>query len=441
MESHWGMGTGLSSLPALQNLGISGGVPEPKRRGGGSASALPLPSKGDHGTGGALGQRIEQNLDRLLHRAEDLLQENRLQVLALAHALETHKTLSGEDVVAVLEGRAGPLVDGRPYGDPDFLRELETYHEAAVEAHRGHAPARPTAARRRSRPRASWPARSSVGAGAGAAGAVAARPAASARRRRAVPRQRSGGVSDRESTATGDLTRPRSVRVRPRTRRRSRPARRRRTSSARAAAAADAPCAGRGRRPAHGPGGPGDGARTPSMPTGAVVTAAAPWSPAGRSRRGRAWRRRPGSATPPGWSMSQAAVNVPGNATVAVPVALQRGRAGGGVQRPPRRTVPARRRRGRRPRTAPRSRRAGPARRRRSRTARWRPARRRCRPRRSRPRPARPAPWCPRAGRRCAGPRRAGPRRPGAGVARALHRATPQRGDRPSPPRKAVACA
>jgi hypothetical protein len=60
-------------------------------------------------------------------------------VLALAHALETHKTLSGEDVVAVLEGRNGPLVDGRPYAERQFLAELETYHEAAVEAHRGHA--------------------------------------------------------------------------------------------------------------------------------------------------------------------------------------------------------------------------------------------------------------------------------------------------------------
>jgi len=60
-------------------------------------------------------------------------------VLALAHALETHKTRSGEDVVAVLEGRVGPLVDGRPYSDREFLAELETYHDAAVEAHRGHA--------------------------------------------------------------------------------------------------------------------------------------------------------------------------------------------------------------------------------------------------------------------------------------------------------------
>ena len=60
-------------------------------------------------------------------------------MLSLAHALERHKTLSGDDVVAVLEKRLGPIVDGRIYGDPAFVAELEAYHEAAVEAHRRHA--------------------------------------------------------------------------------------------------------------------------------------------------------------------------------------------------------------------------------------------------------------------------------------------------------------
>src|SRR2546430_11627290 len=40
------------------------------------------------------------------------LRDNERDVLALAHALETHKTLSGEDVTAVLAGGHGPLVDG-----------------------------------------------------------------------------------------------------------------------------------------------------------------------------------------------------------------------------------------------------------------------------------------------------------------------------------------
>ena len=38
--------------------------------------------------------------------AEAILRENRAGVLAVAHALETHKTLTGEDVEAVLDGRA-----------------------------------------------------------------------------------------------------------------------------------------------------------------------------------------------------------------------------------------------------------------------------------------------------------------------------------------------
>ena len=87
-----------------------------------------------------LPQRIAQNLVRLLDEAERVLATHRAQVLALAHALETHKTLTGEDVIAVLEGREGPLVDGRPYTDPAFLAELETYHAAAVQAHEQHSP-------------------------------------------------------------------------------------------------------------------------------------------------------------------------------------------------------------------------------------------------------------------------------------------------------------
>jgi cell division protease FtsH len=74
----------------------------------------------------------------LLDRAAAILRENRSSVLTLAHALETHKTLTGDDVEAVLEGREGTAVDGSVYRQPGFLRELEAYHEAAVAAHQGH---------------------------------------------------------------------------------------------------------------------------------------------------------------------------------------------------------------------------------------------------------------------------------------------------------------
>jgi hypothetical protein len=86
----------------------------------------------------ALSDRIEENLGKLLVQAEEILRDNRNQVLALAHALETHKTLSGEDVAAVIDGYQGSLVDGRPYLDPQFLAEIEKYHQASVIAHQEH---------------------------------------------------------------------------------------------------------------------------------------------------------------------------------------------------------------------------------------------------------------------------------------------------------------
>jgi cell division protease FtsH len=87
---------------------------------------------------GNLGERVESNLGDLLERAEALLREHRAQVLALAHALETHKTIAGEDVVAVLDGTPGPLIDGTAYHEPTFLAQLEAYHGAVEAAHERH---------------------------------------------------------------------------------------------------------------------------------------------------------------------------------------------------------------------------------------------------------------------------------------------------------------
>ncbi len=86
----------------------------------------------------ALGRRAEQLLAGLAEGTEKVLAENRRHVLAVAHALEAHRTLSGDDVVAVIEGTQGPLVDGRAYSLRESIQALERYHEVAVEAHRGH---------------------------------------------------------------------------------------------------------------------------------------------------------------------------------------------------------------------------------------------------------------------------------------------------------------
>jgi cell division protease FtsH len=135
MEGYWGMGKTVSSAATAKRLesGTPGGSPRAAAAaaGGGGEKGGPNPF-------GRLADRIEDNLGVLLVKAEELLRENERYVLALAHALETHKTLSGEDVTAVLEGHQGPLVDGTPYADDEFIAKLRTYHMAAKRAHQQH---------------------------------------------------------------------------------------------------------------------------------------------------------------------------------------------------------------------------------------------------------------------------------------------------------------
>jgi cell division protease FtsH len=129
MEGYWGMGMTVSSYSAGRALevGSPGGG---QGKGNGKDSEAEMRRR--------LADRIEDNLGDLLSRTEEILRENRSHVLALAHALESHKTLSGEDVAAVLENTRGPLVDGTPYADPDFIASLESYHVEALQAHRDH---------------------------------------------------------------------------------------------------------------------------------------------------------------------------------------------------------------------------------------------------------------------------------------------------------------
>ena len=80
------------------------------------------------------GRRVDAKLHDLLERVAALLEADRDHLLAVAHALETHKTISGEDIEAIVEGHVGPVVDGSKYHDPVMRAELETYHAAVVEA-------------------------------------------------------------------------------------------------------------------------------------------------------------------------------------------------------------------------------------------------------------------------------------------------------------------
>jgi cell division protease FtsH len=131
MEGFWGMGSTVSSYSTAKRLEV--GAP-----GGGQGGRRKKGQDPEAEMRHALADRIEDNLSGLLTRSEEIIRENRQQVLSLAHALETHKTLTGDDVIAVIDRTEGPLVDGRPYADPEFTRQLEDYHVGAAAAHRTH---------------------------------------------------------------------------------------------------------------------------------------------------------------------------------------------------------------------------------------------------------------------------------------------------------------
>jgi hypothetical protein len=130
MEGFWGMGSTVSSYSTARRLevGSPGGGRGGPKQGEDTEAVLRA----------ALADRIEDKLGELLDRAEQILRDDQAAVLAVAHALETHKTLSGEDIGAVVEGVEGPVVDGRVYRDAAFVARLEAYHVAAAGAHRGH---------------------------------------------------------------------------------------------------------------------------------------------------------------------------------------------------------------------------------------------------------------------------------------------------------------
>jgi cell division protease FtsH len=130
MEGYWGMGSTVSSYSTARRLEV--GSP------GGGRGGPPKGESTEKVLRAALADRIEDQLADLLEKAEAILRDNRAGVLAIAHALETHKTLTGDDIEAVLDGREGITVDGSVYSDPQFAAQLEDYHAAAAGAHRGH---------------------------------------------------------------------------------------------------------------------------------------------------------------------------------------------------------------------------------------------------------------------------------------------------------------
>jgi cell division protease FtsH len=128
MEGYWGMGSTVTSHGVTHRVGIAGGGrPGPEK------------DKEKELLKSGLGERIEESLESLLRRTEALLAENRLEVLAVTHALETNKTLTGDDIQAVVDGTRGPLVDGTAYHNEDFAEQAQEYHERVLVAHQEHA--------------------------------------------------------------------------------------------------------------------------------------------------------------------------------------------------------------------------------------------------------------------------------------------------------------
>jgi cell division protease FtsH len=124
MEGFWGMGSTIASHAIIQRAGVGGGGPS-KKPGDLNKELLT----------GSIGQRVEDNLNRLLRRTHTLIERERDTIMRLAHALEEHKTLAGEDVIAVIELKQGTRVDGSQYADPEFIAQIEDYHTRMLAAH------------------------------------------------------------------------------------------------------------------------------------------------------------------------------------------------------------------------------------------------------------------------------------------------------------------
>jgi cell division protease FtsH len=121
MEGYWGMGRTIASIGIANQIGVG--------QSGGGRDRL------NERLARSLGERVEGKLSDLLTQVRGLLKERSDDVLAIAYALESHKTITGEDVEAILNGTQGPLVDGRRYRSDAFRAGVIEYHMRAVKAH------------------------------------------------------------------------------------------------------------------------------------------------------------------------------------------------------------------------------------------------------------------------------------------------------------------
>ena len=130
MVGYWGMGSTFTSHAVRREFGIGGGG------GGGPRPGEDGPDREEQLLQSGLGNQVEQRLSDLFDEVSAMLAAHRLQVLAVAHALETHLTITGEDVMAIIQRHEGPFIDGAGYYRPEAIGKLEAYHSAVLEYRR-----------------------------------------------------------------------------------------------------------------------------------------------------------------------------------------------------------------------------------------------------------------------------------------------------------------
>jgi cell division protease FtsH len=85
-------------------------------------------------------EKVEAYLQVLYQRAVALLNENDFLVLAIAHALVSRRTITGEDITAIEQGAMGSSLDGRWYHNAINQDALRWFHRSALEAHNAMLP-------------------------------------------------------------------------------------------------------------------------------------------------------------------------------------------------------------------------------------------------------------------------------------------------------------
>jgi ATP-dependent Zn protease len=125
-QAYWGMGPSVASHAVTK-----------AQRGG--VSSRPEDGTDRNLMETSFGHQIEARLQDLLAETQEMLEDNRRFVLAIAHALETHKTITGDDIDAIFRGTTGPTLDGWVYHTDEFLLSYEAYHLSTIEAHKTQA--------------------------------------------------------------------------------------------------------------------------------------------------------------------------------------------------------------------------------------------------------------------------------------------------------------